>query len=776
MLLLVQHPMREPAERGAAATLRVVLRDDPRPIRSEAYGSRPGTAAQVLVPSVLARVQVDDGRWSAGGRVLLIAPAEGWSGLLPGQTVTAEGLLAPAGRPDLTVAVLRVRGPPHEVEAAPWWQDAAGGLRAGLRAAAGVLPAASAGLLPGLAVGDTAGLTPEVEADFRAAGLTHLLAVSGANLAIVGGAVLALLRLLRADPRLAAALSAAAVVGFVVLARPSPSVVRAAVMGAVVLLALALGRGRSALPALAAAVLVLLLADPALAVDPGFALSVLATAALVLLAPSWADALCRRGVPAWAAEALAVPAAAFLVTAPLVAGISGEVSPIAVLANLLAVPAVAPATVLGVLAAVLSPLGAPLAQACAWAAAPAVGWLVQVADRSAAVPGAALPWPDGLLGAALLGALVLALLVLGRSPRSRAVLLAVLLGLALVLVPTRLVPPGWPPAGWAMVACDVGQGDAVVLATGRPGWVVLIDAGPDDGPVDACLDRLGVQGIAMVVLSHLHADHVGGLAGAMRDRAVGAVAVGPVREPTWALQAVARSAAEAGAPLVGLATGRRLLWPALTLDVLGPQRPAAHVDPDDGTAVNDGSLVLRAVTPAVTALLTGDVELAAQADLLISGADLRADVLKMPHHGSRYTSRGFLNAVQARAVLVSVGAGNRYRHPDPGLLGALERSGVAVRRTDTGGDVAVAVDGRPGSELEVVTRGSPLPAPGRRGVRAPAGVRAGEPASVRRKRTARMSRVRRLRSRVRPVPRARPCWWRAPWPTGRSGLPPRRGS
>ncbi|MDT7653432.1 MAG: competence protein ComEC, partial [Pseudonocardiales bacterium] len=266
---------------------------------------------------------------------------------------------------------------------------------------------------------------------------------------------------------LAAALSAAAVVGFVVLARPSPSVVRAAVMGAVVLLALALGRGRSALPALAAAVLVLLLADPALAVDPGFALSVLATAALVLLAPSWADALCRRGVPAWAAEALAVPAAAFLVTAPLVAGISGEVSPIAVLANLLAVPAVAPATVLGVLAAVLSPLGAPLAQACAWAAAPAVGWLVQVADRSAAVPGAALPWPDGLLGAALLGALVLALLVLGRSPRSRAVLLAVLLGLALVLVPTRLVPPGWPPAGWAMVACDVGQGDAVVLATGR---------------------------------------------------------------------------------------------------------------------------------------------------------------------------------------------------------------------------------------------------------------------------------------------------------------------
>ncbi|MGI9001775.1 MAG: ComEC/Rec2 family competence protein [Pseudonocardia sp.] len=712
-LLLVGHPLREPAERGATATLRVVLRDDPRPIRSDGYGSRPGGAAQVLVPATVERALVDDGRWEVGGRVLLIAPAPGWSTLLPGQAVTADGLLAPAGRRDLTVAVLRVRGPPGDVDPPPWWQDVAGGLRTGLRDAAGVLSPASAGLLPGLAVGDTRGLTAEVEADFRAAGLTHLVAVSGANLAIVGGAVLALMRLLRADPRLAAACSAASVVGFVVLARPSPSVVRAAVMGAIVLLALALGRGRSALPALAAAVLVLLLVDPALGVDPGFALSVLATGALVLLAPGWADALRRRGVPGWGAEALVVPAAAFLVTAPLIAGLSGRVSPIAVVANLLAVPAVAPATVLGVLAAVLSPLGAPVATACAWAAGPAVGWLVQVADRSAAVPGAVLPWPDGTVGALLLTALVLALLMLGRWPRPRAMLLAVLLGLALVLVPTRLATPGWPPAGWAMVACDVGQGDAIVLATGRPGWVVLVDAGPEDGLVDACLDRLGVQGLALVVLSHLHADHVGGLAGALRDRPTAGVAVGPVREPQWALAEVTRHAADAGTTLVALSVGRRLVWPALTLDVLGPQHPAVWVDPDDGTAVNDGSLVLRATTPAGTALLSGDVELSAQADLLSSGVDVRADVLKMPHHGSRYSSVDFLNAVAPRAVLVSVGAGNRYHHPNPGLMSGLQRAGITVRRTDSSGDVAVVAepddtDSRP--NLEIVTRGDPLPA------------------------------------------------------------------
>lgn len=752
-LVVATHPLRAPAERAAAASLRVVLHDDPRAIRAAPGPADPG-GGQVLVAARLRAAEADDGRWTTGGRVLLIAPAQGWIGLLPGQAVTADGLLAPAARRDLTVAVLRVRGPPRDVAAPPWWQHAAGGLRDGLREAAAVLPPASAGLLPGLAVGDTSGLTTELEGDFRAAGLTHLLAVSGANLAIVGGAVLGLMRLLRADPRLAAALSAATVVGFVVLARPSPSVVRAAVMGAVVLLALAMGRGRSALPALAVAVLVLLLVDPALAVDPGFALSVLATGALVLLAPGWSAGLRRRGLPAGVAEALAVPTAAFLVTAPLVAGLSGQVNPVAVLANLLAVPAVAPATVLGVLAAVLSPLGALPAQACAWAAGPAVGWLVQVADRAAAVPGAVLPWPDGAPGAALLAALVLVLLVLGRSPRSRAVLLAVALGLALVLVPTRIVPPGWPPPGWAVVACDVGQGDAVVLATGRPGWVVLVDAGPDDGPVDGCLDRLEVRGIALVVLSHLHADHVGGLAGALRGRPVGAVAVGPVREPRRALGEVRRRAADAGAPLVALVAGQRLTWPGLTLDVLGPRDPDPGLDPEDGTAVNDGSVVLRAATRAGTVLLTGDVELAAQADLLGAGADLRADVLKMPHHGSRYTSVGFLNAVAPRAVLVSVGAGNRYRHPDPGLIGGLERAGAAVRRTDTGGDVAV-VPGRTGGApgLQIVTRGDPL-----RARRRAAGRRAG------------------VSGRGPRGPRGPPCWWRAPSRSGRCARPRRRGS
>ncbi|MHA6781229.1 ComEC/Rec2 family competence protein [Pseudonocardia saturnea] len=739
--LLVQHPLRAAAESGAAATLRLVTTDDPRRVR----GGVPGDP-QVLVPAVLEHAESGDGSWDVGGRVLLIAPAAEWSALLPGQVLTAQGLLAPAARSDLTVAVLRVRGPPQEVRPPPWWQTAAGSLRAGLREAAAVLPAAPGGLLPGLAVGDTSGMATEVEDDFRAAGLSHLTAVSGANLAIVAGAVLALLRLCGADPRWSAWVGGAVLLGFVVLARPSPSVVRAAVMGAVVLLALAAGRARSAVPALAATVLALLLADPALAVDPGFALSVLATGALVLVAPGWAEALRGRGMPVWAAEALVVPAAAFLVTAPVVAGLSGQIAPVAVLANLLAVPAVAPATVLGVLAALVSPFSPAAAQACAWLAWPAVGWLVEVADRAAAIPDAALPWPDGATGALLAAAALGVLVLCWRARRGRALLAAVLLGLALVLVPTRVVPPGWPPPGWAVVACDVGQGDAVVLATGEPGRAVLVDAGPDTGPVDACLGRLGVTHLALVVLSHLHADHIGGLDGALRGRAVGAVAVGPVREPRSGLAAVGRSAAAAGTALVALTPGQRLTWPGLVLDVLAPRHPDPYLDPDDGTAVNDGSVVLRAGTPAGTVLLTGDVELAAQADLLAAGVDLRADVLKMPHHGSRYTSVEFLNAVAPRAVLVSVGQGNSYRHPDPGLMGGLLRAGIAVARTDESGDVAVLGGGERGTD-ELVRRGDPLPARRRRGI-----------------------------SAGWPAPRAPPRWWRAPWRSGRCGRPRRRGS
>src|SRR5436305_327742 len=236
---------------------------------------------------------------AVGRHDLRLVPAAlgGWAVVLGGlhfgpmvaAGVGAVGLLV------ATAAVLRARGGPQVLSAPTAVQRVAERLRSGLRLAARVLDPEAAGLLPALVVGDTSAMVPAVQADFRTAGLAHLVAVSGTNVAILCGAVLGLARLARLGPRSAVVLAGVVLVGFVVLCRPSPSVLRAAGMGAVALLALVLGRRRSAVPALCAAVLVLLVADPSLGTDPGFALSVLATGALVLLAPGWIEALRRRG-------------------------------------------------------------------------------------------------------------------------------------------------------------------------------------------------------------------------------------------------------------------------------------------------------------------------------------------------------------------------------------------------------------------------------------------------------------------------------------------------
>jgi competence protein ComEC len=717
------HPLRAAAEGSAAATLRVRVSDDPRPLRRPGYAGQDAAVDRVAVAATLRQASVAGDTWRGGGRVLLLAPSDGWQGLLPGQVVTAAGLLTPADGGDLTVAVLQVRGPPTDIGPPPWWQGQAGVVRDGLRQASWVLPEGPAGLLPSLVVGDTTGLPPTVVEDFRTAGLSHLLAVSGTNVAIVCGAVLLLLRLLRVGPRTSAVLAGAALVGFVVVARPSPSVLRAAVMGAVTLLALLMGRRRSAVPALAVAVPALLLVDPELAVAPGFALSVLATGALVMLAPRWSAALRGRGWPPGVAEALTVPVAAHVVTAPVVAGVFGEISLVAVVANLLAAPVVAPATVLGALAAVLALVSDDAAEFAVLLAGPFVGWLITVGHHAAAVPGAAVGWPGGWSGGLLLTAVAAGVLVLLRLRRVRLTVAAAGAGVLLVLVPTRVAPPGWPATGWAVVACDVGQGDATALATAETDRAVVIDTGPDPGPVRACLDRLGIRRLPLVVLSHLHADHIGGLSALLDDRAVGAVAIGPLREPRWAFDQVRRLTAGAGVPLVGLETGQRLRWPGLSIEVLGPRRPPEPVgEQAAGTPVNNASLVLRADTAAGRLLLTGDIELAAQAELLGSGVDLRADILKVPHHGSRYSSPEFLAAVRPRVALVSVGAGNRYRHPSLDVIGRLTATGATVVRTDHRGDIAVvhrrappdpdtgpAVDPEP--DVAVVCRGDPRPPP-----------------------------------------------------------------
>jgi competence protein ComEC len=682
--------LRASAAEGLPAALRVVVAERPKPVRSAGYADQQAGARSVVLAADVRTASVDGRPVPSSGRVLLLAPVAQWASLLPGQEVTATGLLMPPRGSDLTAAVLSVRGPPGEPGPAPWWQRAAAGLRTGLHDLCQVLPDEPAGLLPGLVLGDTSALSPRVEQEFVSAGLTHLTAVSGGNLAVICGAVLLLLRLLRLGPRLSAAAAGTCLAGFLVLVGPEPSVLRAGVMAAVALLALALGRRGSALPALAFAVCLLVVADPAMATDFGFALSVCATGGLVLLAPRWADALVRRGIPPGFAEGLAIPLAAFLVTAPVLAGMAGSVSLVSVLTNVLAAPVVAPATVLGVLATVTGPWWPGAGKILVHLADPEARWLITVARHGARAPEAVIAWPGGWVGG-FLAAAVLVVLVLALRHRRVRVLMAVLVaGALLVFVPVRVVAPAWPPRNWAMVECDVGQGDAVVLATAEPGRAVVVDAGPEPGPVDECLHRLAVDRIPLLVLSHLHADHIGGLASVFEGRAVGAIAVGPGRSPGWAWRQVAAEATRRAVPLVELTPGERLDWPGLALDVLGPRYVPARSDgPQDGTTINNSSVVLRAETTAGRVLLTGDVELAAQADLLADIGDLKAEVLKVPHHGSRYSLPSFLAAVAPRVALVSVGAGNTYGHPSKSTMDTLTALGARVTRTDVDGDTAV---------------------------------------------------------------------------------------
>ncbi|MDG9683199.1 ComEC/Rec2 family competence protein [Streptomyces sp. DH18] len=712
------------AEDYARIDADVRVTSDPRTTRPAVRGNH-SAPALLLIDAEVTEVRMPNGTGTRVRTPVLLMVAAGdhradWQKVLPSTRLRLGGRLSPpAHEGERLAAVLRVddEGAPRITGPPTWIQRAAGELRAGLREATDDLDADARALLPGLVVGDTSRVPSDLHDAFKATDLTHLLSVSGANLSILlfllvgppGSALSAERRGLA--PLLGLSLRGTALIGggltlaFIVVCRPEPSVLRAAACGLITLLAIGTGRRRSLIPALAAAVVLLVLYDPWLARSYGFLLSVLATGALLTLAPRWSVALRARRVPGRLAEVLAAAAAAQAVCAPVVVVLASRVSLVAVPCNLLAEFAVAPATVLGFAALAVAPVAPSVAELLAGLASWPVGWIATVARTGADLPGAEAQWPGGWSGAALLAGLTVSAVLL--APRvARRPWICAAAGLLLVLAVLRPVPltrimTGWPPPGWAFALCDVGQGDAMVLMAGE-GAGVVVDAGPDPRAVDRCLRDLAVTRVPLVVLTHFHADHVRGLPGVLRGRAVGAIQTTSLEEPPEQAAFVRRTAAAARVPTLRAVAGEhrragpvdwRVLWPRQ-----GPGGAGATV-----REPNDSSVTLRVrAAGGLTLLLLGDLEPLAQRELLRGReASGPVDVLKVAHHGSAFQDAGLLHSVRPRLALISCGADNPYGHPSARTVGALRAAGARVLRTDTDGPIAVAGTGK---ELRAVGR------------------------------------------------------------------------
>ena len=628
-------------------------------------------------------------------------PTSGPGVLRIGSIIRLDGTLKTAAAGDAAAALFFSQGQPDAVSTPPWWLAWADDLRAQFSDAAPALAGDGGDLLPGLAIGDTSAVSDELDSAMKVSSLSHLTAVSGANCAIVIASIMLLGGYLRLRRAWRIGLSLVVLLGFVVLVTPEPSVLRAAVMASVVMLGAGMGRPGRGVPALLLVVIALLVTDPWLSRNYGFALSVLATAGLLLLSGPLTRAL-SRWMPTGLAAVISIPLAAQLACQPVLVLLSPSIPLYGVPANLLAAPAAPVATVIGLAACLLLPWLPGIALGLLYVAWAPAAWIAAVAQTTAVLPGSRLPWLGGVLGVVTISALTLVALalVLRRKGTARArwpagafaVLLAFLGAYTGSLIGSGLGRAAGFPADWQIAACDIGQGDAVIVRDDD--LYALVDVGPDPKPLAACLRTLGISRIDLLVLTHYDMDHIGGI-----DAVIGMVDSALVGAPENDRDEQLHERLADGGAMVREAargdTGRlgRLRW-----EILWPKRGSSVMQTG-----NEGSVTIGFDGRGIRSLFLGDLGEEPQNAMRSASKPGKVDVVKVAHHGSGDQSPELYATLGATVGLISVGADNGYGHPTDKILDILANMGTVVVRTDRQGMAVIALAPEGGGALTVWT-------------------------------------------------------------------------
>lgn len=543
-------------------------------------------------------------------------------------------------------------------------------------------PTTAAGaLIPGLVIGDTSLQSEAFTEQMRRVGLSHLTAVSGANFALVASFLFWLLQFIVKNLKNRLRLIFLILLLFIFLVRPTPSVLRAAVMTAVVLIAKFFGEKSLGIPSLSAAITLLILLDPLQAIDPGFVLSVLATAGILILSPFIEQKLSRYIRTEWIVQGISIPVSATLFCLPVIVLISGQLSLVTVPANILVAPVIAPITVLGFISAILSPFVTTVAQLLFTIATPFAAWIVFVSKLMADIP---------LISFNQSGVFICLFLIVFLAiikKRIQIALLVLLLFIGQIILSAQM----WPGKNWQVVNCDVGQGDALLVNLGNSN-AILIDVGPEPVKIDRCLRRLKINSIPLLILTHFHADHIGGLSAVLKNRRVGEVWISNSTEPAGSYKLTMQELSGLNVKVVSQGqeyflpdfnTQILVVWPAVILNNM----PAL---PGDGSAANNSSVSVIIKTNKVSVFAGGDIEPAAQEEITNSGYLRKVDVLKVSHHGSAHQYLPMLDQLMPEIAIISVGINNSYGHPSGQFMDHLTSRGIQIWRTDHSGGISLA--------------------------------------------------------------------------------------